>query len=150
MFDLAVLIKQDSFRLCTTKSRFNCANTIYLLVPNQWLILAIRDWQVTVFGSRNLTRSQLQFLNFTSQTWLTSAESSQPVWNHRLTICVPYNVSSNFFLLSLRILFVICVSIRLALKLRSCMSTEAITCLKTCILPPLILLSTSSAKGPKQ
>jgi PhoPQ-activated pathogenicity-related protein len=33
------------------------------------------------------------FLNLTSQTWLTSAESSKPVWTHRLTVCVPDIVS---------------------------------------------------------
>ena len=35
----------------------------------------------------------LQVLNLTSQTWLSSVESSRPVWWHYLTICVPDNVS---------------------------------------------------------
>jgi hypothetical protein len=44
----------------------------------------------------NLTLILFQFLNLTSQTWLTSAESSKPVWTHRLTVCVPDIVSKRF------------------------------------------------------
>jgi len=32
-------------------------------------------------------------LNFTSQAWLTAADSSRPVWTHTLTVCVPHDVS---------------------------------------------------------
>jgi PhoPQ-activated pathogenicity-related protein len=34
-------------------------------------------------------------LNMTSQNWLTAADSSQPVWSHILTVCVPHNVEYN-------------------------------------------------------
>ena len=32
------------------------------------------------------------FINMTSQTWLTAADSSRPVWYHWLTVCIPNNV----------------------------------------------------------
>lgn len=32
------------------------------------------------------------FINMTSQTWLTAADSSQPVWFHWLTVCIPDQV----------------------------------------------------------
>jgi PhoPQ-activated pathogenicity-related protein len=48
------------------------------------------EWDV--MSSVSTTAYTAYFLNFTSQQWLTSAESSRPIWNHRLTVCVPLNV----------------------------------------------------------
>jgi PhoPQ-activated pathogenicity-related protein len=48
------------------------------------------EWDV--MSSVSTTAYTAYFLNFTSQQWLTSVESSRPIWNHRLTVCVPLNV----------------------------------------------------------
>ena len=41
--------------------------------------------------AKGLIRYTGYVLNMTSQTWLTEAESSNPVWTHHLVICVPEN-----------------------------------------------------------
>jgi PhoPQ-activated pathogenicity-related protein len=51
------------------------------------------DWEQV--SSISTTAYTAYVLNFTSQTWLTAAESSRPIWTHTLTVCVPNDVSHN-------------------------------------------------------
>jgi PhoPQ-activated pathogenicity-related protein len=52
------------------------------------------SYDYTLLASVRADAYTVYVLNLTSQTWLSSVESSRPTWWHYLTICVPDNVSS--------------------------------------------------------
>jgi PhoPQ-activated pathogenicity-related protein len=50
------------------------------------------EWHDTGARVGNATSGFIGYvLNFTSQQWLTAADSSQPIWTHQLVVIVPTN-----------------------------------------------------------